>query len=735
MVNCFTPAAEPTCQLSLVRPDRRLECRPGLGCLATIGDEQHHEKSGWSNTEKAQDMMLHEAESASLESARRQACSITRKPNRFRRMSLLACRSKLREHGRASDLACRGPAIPQMRVFVQQSPERIILRRPARFEIHGSVVPLQRPQCQGSIAPIMKRRLIAVLAADVVGYSRLTESHEEVTVSRLMRLRTEVVNPGIAGHGGILIKNTGDGFLAMFDSVHDAADCAIALQNRIMAETADQPPEQRISFRMAINVADAIVEDNDIYGDGVNIAARLQAYSEPGGVVVSGAAAEQIGSAMALDTIDLGELHLRNLSRPVRVFALRLEPRPARLIGDAPVGAEARPSIAVLPFRKYLAGQEDSYFADGIVDDIIRALGTLKELFVISRGSTLGYSGTTIDVRAIGRELGVRYVLYGSVSRSGERLRIGTELSDAETGAIIQADKYDGTLDDLFALQDRISISVAKAIAPHVRERELLRAMRKHPQNMTAYDLVLQGLDMLYRMDRESFSRARGLLQQAIAHDPGYAPAYSYIAYWYVFRVGEHASLDPEDAAAGARYAEKAIELDANDAMALAIYGHVQSFLLKKYDVAIAHLDRAIEAGPSLAMAWTMSSATCGYIGDGRNAVIRAEQGVRLSPLDALTFWHEGILAQAHYINGDYEQAVAWARQALARNEAIRFTSRTLIASLAALGQTNEAAEEARKLLSLQPDFRLGPYATRCPFKEAILGPWIARLRSAGLPD
>jgi adenylate cyclase len=221
-----------------------------------------------------------------------------------------------------------------------------------------------------------------------------------------------------------------------------------------------------------------------------------------------------------------------------------------------------------------------------------------------------------------------------------------------------------------------------------------------------------------------------------MSYDPGYAPAYSYAAYWHVFRVGEIGSSDPAaDAAAGARHAAAAMERDGNDALALAIYGHVQSFLLKDYDRAVAFLDRAMAAGPSSAMAWTMSSATCGYVGDGATAVQRAEQGVRLSPLDARIFWHEGILAQAHYVNGNYEQALAWARSAVGRNSSIRFTIRTLIASLAALGQTNEAAEAARHLLRVQPDFRLGHYSKQCPFRGSILDNWIARLSSAGLPD
>jgi adenylate cyclase len=601
---------------------------------------------------------------------------------------------------------------------------------------HLSGAPSRARKHDATAPPVgTRRRLAAILVADTVGYTRLMEAAEEYTHAWQMRLRSEVLDPGIAAHSGRTVKNTGDGFIAMFDSARDATECTLALQRAVAARTAEQPVERRISYRMAINLADVIVEQDDIYGDGVNVAARLQTYAEPGGIVVSGAVAEQMGTRPGVSVIDLGDIHLRNLARPVRVFALRLQTISSRLVGDALAGSEPRPSIAVLPFRMHPTDPEETYFADGIVDDIIHGLAALKELFVISRGSALGYSGATIDVRTIGRELGVRYVMYGSVRRSGGRLRIGTELSDAETGTIIRADQYDGSLTDLFELQGRIAVNVVRTIAPHVRERELVRAMRKQPQNLTAYDFVLQALDLLYRMDYESFSRARGLLLQAITHDPGYAPAYYYTAFWYVFRVGEIGSSSDENAAAAAMHAAAAIERDPDDALALAIAGHVQSFLLRDYSKAISLLDRAIAAAPSSAMAWTMSSATRGYIGDGATAVQHAEQGVRLSPLDARLFWHEGLLAQAHYVNGDYEQALEWGRSALERNESIRYNIRTLTATLVALGRNDEAGEAARQLLRVQPDFRLGPYAERCPFQRPILDTWLARLKSAGLPE
>jgi adenylate cyclase len=327
-------------------------------------------------------------------------------------------------------------------------------------------------------------------------------------------------------------------------------------------------------------------------------------------------------------------------------------------------------------------------------------------------------------------------VLYGSVQKTSTTLRIGTELSDAESGEVVRSDQYEGDLGDLFALQDRIAISVVRTIAPQVRERELMRALRKHPQNLTAYDLVLQALDLLYRMDYDSFSKARGLLEQAISYDPNYALAYSYVALWYVFRIGEIGSSDPDaDAVAGARYAAQGVELGGDDAFALAVYAHAQSFLLHDLDKGREVAARAIAAGPSSAMAWTMASATSGFLGDGPEAVSQGEQGVRLSPLDARSFWHEGLLGQAHYVNGDYEQALEWALSALNRNGLIRFNHRLLIATLDALGRGREAAEAARRFLQMQPDFHVSTYARRCPFRATALEAWLGHLRSAGLPE
>jgi class 3 adenylate cyclase/tetratricopeptide (TPR) repeat protein len=580
-----------------------------------------------------------------------------------------------------------------------------------------------------------QRKLVAILAADIVGYSRLMEEDEAATVDDL-KGHQAVILPAVGRHGGRVIDTAGDGILAEFPSVINATECAVEIQTIMVTRTEGRPESRRMRFRIGINLGDVIHDETRIYGDGVNVAARLQTYAEPGGVVVSGAVAEQIVSLPGVHVVNLGELHLWNISRPVRAFALQMETVRGRALGDAPIGAESRPSIVVLPFRKNQSDPDDAYFADGMVDNIIHALAGLKELFVISRGSTLGYGGAKIDVRAIGRELGVRYVMYGSVQRAAGHLRIATELSDAETGAIVLSEKYDGELSALFTLQDTISTQIVTAIAPHVREHERLRAMRKHPTNLTAYDLVLQALGPLAGMDSESFSRARGLLQQAMARDPGYAPAYSYAAFWHMIRIVQGWSPDERaDRVEAARTAGAAIERDPGDALALCIYGHMQSLLLKDYDTAVEHLDRALAAGPSCALAWTMSSATCGYLGQGAIAVLRAEHGLRLSPLDSHVFFHEHILSQAHYINGNYDEAIAWARKSAQHSARHTPNLRVLAASLVAVGKTSEATEVARQLLAVDPRFGLRAFAARTPLRGAILDTFVDRLRAAGLPD
>jgi DNA-binding SARP family transcriptional activator len=410
-------------------------------------------------------------------------------------------------------------------------------------------------------------------------------------------------------------------------------------------------------------------------------------------------------------------------------------PADAPTLMEVESGYDARPSIAVLPFRKLETGQ-DGYFADGIVDNIIHALAGLKELFVIARGSTMGFGGGPIDVQAIGKALGVRYLLYGSVQRADTRLRIGTELIDASSAEVIRSSCYDGDIGDLFGLQDRIAEDIVKTIAPHVRQQELRRALRKHPQSMTAYDLVLQAIDLLFRMDYVSFSRARGYLQRAMLLDPNYAPAFSYAARWHVARIGQEWSTSlGADVSESARLSEAAIACDERDPVALAIYGYVQSYLKKQFDEAFAFFERAIACSPNCPLPWTFRGATLCFVGDGPRAVADASEGLRLSPLDPHVFFAEHILAQAYYTNAAYHDAVRWARRADRRNGRLTSNLRTLIASLVAIGNASDAREVVERHQQIVPTFRVSEWAARTPMQGEIRACRVERLLAAGMPE
>jgi adenylate cyclase len=580
-----------------------------------------------------------------------------------------------------------------------------------------------------------KHRSAAILASDVVGYSRLMEAYEDATHVRLMKLHFEVMQPIVERHGGRIVKNTGDGFLAMFDTANSGLCAAENLQRAVFLAEKNSPIESRIAFRMGLHFSQVIVEDHDVYGDGVNIAARLQTHAEPYGVVVSGQVADQVGRTFDMESVDLGQMHLRNRQNPVRVLSLRLPEMRHSDVGEVEHGIDSRPSIAVLPFRKISAGDQ-SYFADGIVDNIVQSLAALRELFVIARGSTLGFNSGEIDARAVGTALGVRYILYGSVQRSGDQMRISTELSETETGEVLRADHYDGRLSELFALQDRIAEETVKLIAPRVRQRELKRATKKHAQNMTAYDLVLQALEPMYQLDYASFSRARGLLQRAMVVDPSYAPAFALAARWHSLRVGQGWSVaEHEDQSEAARLAEHAIRADPDNPTALSTFAHIQSFLHKRFGEAVGLFDHALAVCPNSELAWILSSATYGYTGDGPEAVRRAENGVRLSPLDSHAYFAEHILSQAHYINGNYEAAVHWGGRSVTTNSRLSSSLRILAASKVALGKVNDARSDVARHLLIEPGFSLGAWARRTPLQGSIRQSMIERLRSAGMPD
>ena len=446
----------------------------------------------------------------------------------------------------------------------------------------------------------VERRLAAILASDVSGYSRLMGVDEEGTLAALKAHRKSGIDPKIAEHRGRIVKTTGDGLLAEFASAVDAVRCAVDVQ-RVMAErNTDIPEDRRLEFRIGINVGDIIIDEGDIFGDGVNIAARVEALAAPGGLCLSDNAYQQIKGKLVLDVADIGEHQLKNIAKAIRVYRVHLGDAATK---HAPAFAlPDKPSIAVLPFQNMSGDPEQEYFADGIVEEIITGLSRLKWFFVIARNSSFTYKGRAVDVREVGRELGVRYVLEGSVRKGGNRLRITVQLVDAATGNHLWADKYDGVLNDVFDLQDQITAGVVGAIEPNVRQAEIERATRKRPENLGAYDLYLRALPRAGAHSPADSVKALELIEAALKIDPGYGAAHALAAYCHYVQF-TRGGRDPAQQAAAVHHAREAIATGTDDASALATAAFVLALLGGNFDAALSAFDRALAINPNSAPA------------------------------------------------------------------------------------------------------------------------------------
>ncbi len=430
---------------------------------------------------------------------------------------------------------------------------------------------------------------------------------------------------------------------------------------------------------------------------------------------------------------------LRTIPRRGYLLEAEVAAEPRAMPAAAPLlspRADDRPSIAVLPFRKDTHDPQEAWFCDGIIEGIVHVLSGLDGIFVISRGSALAFAQSSTDARAAGRELGARYVLYGGVRRAGGRLRITTELTDAERATILRSDRYDGEEADLFELQDRIAEQVAAALAPQIRDQELARALRKPPDSLTAYDLVLRALDQAKLTDAASLARAEALLGEALAAEPGYPTALSYLALLQMVRISEGWAADPVALCRqAAALAQQAVAAAATDPLALAVRGHTISYLDRDYPAAMRLLERAMRLGPSCAWAWAWGSAAAGYLGDAAGAVTLGERALRLAPLDPFAYLFEHLLSQAHYLAGTMPAALHWARRSQAANPHHAPNQRVLIAALVAADEAEAAAQEAARLLRGDPGFRLSAFAARTPLPPDVRDVFCARLRAAGLPE
>ncbi len=584
----------------------------------------------------------------------------------------------------------------------------------------------------------VQRRLAAILAADVVGYSRLIEADEEGTRARLKRLHSELIEPRIAADGGRIVTTTGDGILAEFPSAVDAVRNALAVQSAIRRHDADQPDERRIAFRVGINLGDVIIEGDDIHGDGVNVAARLEGLCAPGEVTVSASVFDQVGGKLDASFDDLGEHTVKNISRPIRVYRARAEADAAAepAAAEGPLPLPDKPSIAVLPFQNLSGDPEQEYFADGISEDIITALSHFPWFFVIARNTTFTYKGQPVDVQAVAKELGVRYVLEGSVRKSGDRVRITTQLIEGVSGNHLWAERFDRELDDIFAVQDEITESVANAVAPELLAAEMRQARRRNTPNLDTWTQVMRAHSLINTYSPGDNATATILLNEAIAADPQSCIAHADLAMAQLWAGLYGWSEDTRAAySAATRSAEAAVDLDGRDAWARTALGW-NRMISRQHEEAIRELELAVEINPNLAIAHSVLGQAHAFSGDSVLGLEQTQFAIHLSPRDPLLGVMYAGCGIAYFSAGDYEGGVKWSGQAGQHRPPFNAAYRMVAAALGNLGRIDEARDAAQKFIAHSPGATVTASVRQMPWKLPEHQQALADgLRKAGLPE
>jgi TolB-like protein/class 3 adenylate cyclase/tetratricopeptide (TPR) repeat protein len=574
----------------------------------------------------------------------------------------------------------------------------------------------------------VERRLAAILAADVVGYSRLIEADEAGTLAALKERWRNVFTPLVTQHHGRVVRVMGDGVLVEFASAVNAVQCGIDLQKRMGELNIGLPDDRCVVLRMGITLGDVIVDGGNLYGEGVNVAARLEAMAEPGGLCISGSVYDQIKRKLGADFVDIGLQSLKNMADPVHVY--RMRPRsPAGQredeADDAPLALPAEPSIAILPFVNMSNEPEHEFFADGLTEDLITDLSQAPGLFVIARSSSFAYQGKRVDVRTIARDLGVRHILEGSARRAAGRVRINVQLIDATGGGHLLADSFDRRLEDIFEVRDEV---VAKVVEALVGPLTTEIPKRKRPANLDAYDLCVRGRALIWRSPLAG-GKARLLFERAIALDPGFAEAHRWLAV-----ILQTAWLSGEPTEPNRRLAlataQKAAELDPNDSGTRWVFGILLT-REQRWMEADAEFATALGLGPSNADAWAFSSELMLLSGRPAEAIARIRKAIRLNPHPP--GWYYWFLGGAEYLDGQYDRAV----KTLRREETYRTVSRrTLAASLAQLGRLDEARREAEFFMASNPDFTISDWADSNPFRDKAAGQhFVDGYQKAGLPE
>ena len=552
-----------------------------------------------------------------------------------------------------------------------------------------------------------QRRLAAILAADVVGYSRLVGVDEEGTLKRLRVLRREVVDPMIKEHRGRIVRITGDGILVEFASVVDAVRCAVDTQREMGLRNAEVPVDRRIEFRIGINLGDIMNDGKDIYGDGVNVAARLEALAPAGGICVSRVVRDQVRDKLNFAFDDRGEQQVKNIARPVRVFDVKIAGETMTLTSHSGAAASLplpdKPSIAVLPFQNMSGDPEQEYFADGMVEEIITALSRIRWLFVIARNSSFTYKRKSVDVKQVGRQLGVRYVLEGSVRKGGNRVRITAQLIEAETGAHLWVDRFDGSLEDVFDLQDKVAISVAGIIEPALQAAEVRRSSARPTNDLTAYDLYLRALATFYPITKERLLDALELLEQAIAIDRHCGQALSLAAMCQMRLVRESWAEATETASRKAMdLARQALQVAGDDPGILANAALVLANFGEEIGAMTALVDRALTLNPSFSRGWFLGGVLRLWAGQPDLAIEHAETALRLSPRERMGT-PLSLIGEAHFFKGEFDEAASKLLQSVQENPGYPHSYRVLAACYAQMGRLDEARAIIGRLRAITP--------------------------------
>ena len=585
------------------------------------------------------------------------------------------------------------------------------------------------------------RRLAAIFAGDIAGYSQLMGADEEGTLRQLKAHRKELIDPKITEHRGRVVKTTGDGMLVEFVSVVDAVRCAVDIQRGMAERNADVPAETCIQFRVGINVGDIISDNNDIYGDGVNVAARLEALAEPGGIMVSRNVYDQVRDKLSFGFEDMGEQIVKNIARPIGVHRISLAENAAPIVVKSAAATSKtepstadRPSIAVLPFANMSGDPEQEYFADGISEDIITGLSKLRWFFVIARNSSFTYKGKAVDVKRVARELGVRYVLEGSVRKGGNRVRITAQLIDAATNNHIWADRYDGELTDVFELQDEITKKVVSAIEPKLLEAEAMRSKSRSAEDLGAWDMLMRANSLFWRLTKDEGEAAIAILRRAVERYPNYAPAHSMLA--FMLLISGYAAWTLSELEPQVRQAEtlatRAATLDDSDPWAHLALGYV-AFTRRHTEEAVQQFQRSIDLNPNFAAAHGYFGWALALDGQSDRAIPHLEQAIRMSPHDPQNAIFFVGLAASHYLTARYIEAVNFGRKAVQHRSTFTGGHRILCASLAQAGQLSEARVALHRLKELQPEISTAWIEKYVPYTQGPMEKFLEGMRKAGL--